>query len=232
MSENETGPADDSPAIPHSTALATDADQRDLYCLECGYNLRGLAGDVRRCPECNQTFAVADLRLAVRLPFRFRPPQLETLPTLALVCVLVILFMVGMDPVATRGKMLLLGLLLLVWIAIAYGFGRSCRFRDGWATTFGRLQLGGTLVFSSLFGVGIVFHWLGNWFGNWVAGATTPVLAIGMFGFGLWLYDDGRRRTIELRRAWALDIAKRERPVRQAKRARAHLRAMRKRALR
>jgi hypothetical protein len=29
-----------------------DLTDVDLYCLHCGYNLRGLSGDPRRCPEC------------------------------------------------------------------------------------------------------------------------------------------------------------------------------------
>lgn len=30
----------------------------DLYCMRCGYNLRGLAGDPIRCPECAQQNAI------------------------------------------------------------------------------------------------------------------------------------------------------------------------------
>jgi hypothetical protein len=33
-------------------AYLDDPTDVDLYCLHCGYNLRGLSGDPRRCPEC------------------------------------------------------------------------------------------------------------------------------------------------------------------------------------
>ena len=38
----------------------------DLYCLNCGYNLRGLPGDPIRCPECGQSSSIAVLRAARR----------------------------------------------------------------------------------------------------------------------------------------------------------------------
>src|SRR3989442_10695322 len=39
---------DPAPALTEKPAKPEDID---LYCLECGYNLRGLSGDPRRCPE-------------------------------------------------------------------------------------------------------------------------------------------------------------------------------------
>jgi len=39
----------------------------DLYCLNCGYNLRGLAGDPRRCPECGHGNNVEDLEVPAAL---------------------------------------------------------------------------------------------------------------------------------------------------------------------
>ncbi|MCB9849284.1 MAG: hypothetical protein H6817_01115 [Phycisphaerales bacterium] len=33
----------------------------DLYCLRCGYNLRGQAGDPKRCPECGISNRVEDM---------------------------------------------------------------------------------------------------------------------------------------------------------------------------
>ncbi|HNQ23250.1 MAG TPA: hypothetical protein PKK06_09170 [Phycisphaerae bacterium] len=46
------------PAVPHD---------EDLYCIHCGYNLRGLFGDPIRCPECGGESAVRDLRVPARV---------------------------------------------------------------------------------------------------------------------------------------------------------------------
>jgi hypothetical protein len=46
LPRNEPAPPDD----------LTDVD---LYCLRCGYNLRGLSGDPRRCPECGNPNSVS-----------------------------------------------------------------------------------------------------------------------------------------------------------------------------
>lgn len=39
----------------------------DLYCLECGYNLRGQSGDPRRCSECGHHNSVEDLEVPAKL---------------------------------------------------------------------------------------------------------------------------------------------------------------------
>jgi hypothetical protein len=40
---------------------------RDLYCLKCGYNLRGLSGDPVRCPECGYDNPIADVEIPADL---------------------------------------------------------------------------------------------------------------------------------------------------------------------
>ena len=45
----------------------TDVVTLDLYCLDCGYNLRGQAGDPRRCPECGHLNALEDLQVPAKL---------------------------------------------------------------------------------------------------------------------------------------------------------------------
>lgn len=42
-------------------------DQRDLFCLKCGYNLRGLSGDPRRCPECGHHNRMEHLEIPAEL---------------------------------------------------------------------------------------------------------------------------------------------------------------------
>ena len=44
-----------------ATPDAVEAIQRDLACPACGYNLRGLTGDVIPCPECGTDVDIARL---------------------------------------------------------------------------------------------------------------------------------------------------------------------------
>ncbi|MHC4443198.1 MAG: hypothetical protein ACYTF1_09325 [Planctomycetota bacterium] len=53
----------------------------DLYCLQCGYNLRGHTGDPRRCPECGSLNPVGDLVLPAPL-IKAQLRRMETAPTL------------------------------------------------------------------------------------------------------------------------------------------------------
>lgn len=39
-------------SAPPPEPTLSSLDDIDIYCLNCGYNLRGLSGDPRRCPEC------------------------------------------------------------------------------------------------------------------------------------------------------------------------------------
>jgi hypothetical protein len=53
------------------------AIEHDLFCLECGYNLRGLHGDPVRCPECGYDNPVGLLEvLAARITEHLR--RMET----------------------------------------------------------------------------------------------------------------------------------------------------------
>jgi hypothetical protein len=56
----------------------------DLYCLKCGYNLRGLSGDPRRCPECGAMNPVGEMEV----PAEMIRAQLRAMETGPAVCVL------------------------------------------------------------------------------------------------------------------------------------------------
>ena len=61
-----------------------DLTDVDLYCLHCGYNLRGLSGDPRRCPECGQFSPLGEA--AVPGPFLRRSQRrLRAPPSLCVV---------------------------------------------------------------------------------------------------------------------------------------------------
>lgn len=116
----------------------------DLYCLECGYNLRGLSGDPRRCPECGHWNPVGDLEI----PAEFIAAQLRRMETAPAACVAmallaaVFLFPVGLVVVETSrhgpqlGAILCCGLPLVVsivvWILAASVFRTSCMGNPNW----------------------------------------------------------------------------------------------------
>lgn len=56
---------------------------RDLYCLTCGYNLRGLSGDPLRCPECGNFNPIGD----VEIPAEMITKQLHKMETGPALCV-------------------------------------------------------------------------------------------------------------------------------------------------
>lgn len=60
--------------------VAVSGLDRDLFCLQCGYNLRGLAGDPVRCPECgyNNDLGIASIPADL---IRSTLHEMETYPT-------------------------------------------------------------------------------------------------------------------------------------------------------
>lgn len=66
---------------------------RDVFCLQCGYNLRGLSGDPIRCPECgyNNDLGVASIPADL---IRTTLHQMETYPTWCVVMSMGLAFMV------------------------------------------------------------------------------------------------------------------------------------------
>ncbi|RJP42460.1 MAG: hypothetical protein C4547_00525 [Phycisphaerales bacterium] len=56
----------------------------DLYCLTCGYNLRGLSGDPVRCPECGESNDLGTVRIPAPM-IGLALHNLETAPTMSVV---------------------------------------------------------------------------------------------------------------------------------------------------
>ena len=109
-------------------------DDEDLYCITCGYNLRGLHTDPRRCPECGAVHTVEELRLPADLVSR-QLWQLEACPKWSVGGLW--LTAAGLIPIAMRvgaglcgGFVLVLG--LAIWLVGALGFAQACRYKRGW----------------------------------------------------------------------------------------------------
>jgi len=128
----------------------------DLYCLECGYNLRGLSGDPRRCPECGHLNPVS----LIEVPASEISAQLfrmEAAPAICVVCVLFLsanaAFTLWIGSVHSRlalGNVCCGGLSfivpLLVWGVSAWQFRESCSGKPGWRSAFWKYHCEALLV--------------------------------------------------------------------------------------
>ena len=134
----------------------------DLYCLNCGYNLRGLSGDPIRCPECFYHNPVGD----VELPAPIISQQLRKMETAPSFCVALFLIglLVGVPLIgvwcsevrrdATVNFVLIPVLLpVLAWLISAFRFKRSCMGRPGWAATLARYHFCALTLIGTVFGL-------------------------------------------------------------------------------
>jgi hypothetical protein len=157
-------------------------EQIDLYCLQCGYNLRGLSGEPRRCPECFPMNPVGDLVLpAERIAQALR--QLQTAPTVcvAAICVGLPFLMLVTGLVVSRAPFepggfacILAGTVIpaMLWIICASEFRASCTRHPQWFAALMRYHLYGLLlgiiVFAGVIAVGsavnrlILRRWSGS----------------------------------------------------------------------
>lgn len=133
----------------------------DIYCLYCGYNLRGLSGDPRRCPECGRFNEIAQMAV----PAQAITAQLRIMeqyatgcvgwalaPTVSMICLLIGIVSgsrnVTIDHYIAGITCMVLGGLATGWYM--HLFRRSCAGKDGWgAVIWEYMALGlppGTLV--------------------------------------------------------------------------------------
>lgn len=188
----------DSPGSAPAPAAALD---RDLYCLDCGYNLRGLYGDPVRCPECARLNPLGDAEIPAEL-ITARLRKMETAPAL---CVGAAIF--GIPFLILFGTLLIFGglqkshgeemccvdvpLLVLggTWLVNVFAFRESCLAKPGWAGLLIRYHLRG------LFAAAVVCAVVGGsaWFARWIgrsltwelqtalSGAIALVVCVGLF---------------------------------------------------
>jgi hypothetical protein len=136
----------------------------DLYCLECGYNLRGLSGDPVRCPECAFLNPIGDVEIPAPIISK-QLRRMETAPAASVLGFLFLLPLLGLwaaiiddgvwldaDAIVCVGVPTFGS--LLTWIVGAYRFRSSCLGRPGWLATLLRYQLIALLLVAV---IGIVF---------------------------------------------------------------------------
>ena len=159
----------DTPQQPESSP----ALDRDLYCLTCGYNLRGLSGDPLRCPECGKLNPLGD----VEIPAEIISRQLRRMETAPALCVLTVLFAVPLHAVFWYGlwtsalfgfrgadELLWFGVFAaffsLVWFNRAASFRSSCLGKFGWKAALAKYHFYGLLLSGLICGLIIAGAWV------------------------------------------------------------------------
>ncbi len=146
------------PTPPPATANVEDID---VYCLNCGYNLRGLSGDPVRCPECFSEASRQELRYPLRL-IRQRARRMHLIAVIGLVLSLAsIVSLLCVSRIAAATLPLL--------VATVVSFRRVSRAAPGWLR-----HLQAFWAFAVLQGFVIV--------GVWVVAAALLVVMKGLSG--------------------------------------------------
>jgi len=200
----------------------------DLYCLSCGYNLRGLSGDPRRCPECGYDNPLGDLVIPAHL-IQLQLRNMETAPVISIAALLVA--SVILPPIALNASaacaMVGLGVVGLLVAAGATKFRSSCLGKSQWAEMFVKFQLIGLgATWSALAPMIAIFvfrrsinqfsYWAGAWIGGYDAAwwlTTLVILGLGsgsMLYFALSAYPRLRAELDDLQREVAVTIARDE----------------------
>lgn len=190
--------------------------ERDLFCLRCGYNLRGLSGDPVRCPECGNENPL-DVIMAPAATIAGQLRRLETAPTL---CVAAIVSLLGgcgtaltianlsdFGPriIAATASVLFVGLSPIMWRYGAKRFAESCLYDPTWKPALTRFVFVSLLAFPVVYGAFILGITIPFWFANQFDafnGIASVVVAIPLAAIAFWFA--GRMAKIIHRRATSI----------------------------
>lgn len=140
----------------------------DLYCLQCGYNLRGLSGDPARCPECgfSNSIEIAEIPAAL---IRRQLRRMESAPALAaaafmiLLCFgisIVITLWVDFNNVSNVISCEFIPFLLIafVWFVTLDAYRGSCSAQSGWLTAICRYHVCALVMLAATIAVVILVN--------------------------------------------------------------------------
>jgi peptidoglycan/LPS O-acetylase OafA/YrhL len=134
-------------------------DDRDLYCLQCGYNLRGLSGDPRRCPECGHLNPMGDLEIPAALISR-QLRAMETSLTLSVAGILILVWFLCSAVVVASASgsspddrikdttcfVYPMPIGILMTLFGRHRFKQSCLGKAGWSMFFSRYVRYGSIM--------------------------------------------------------------------------------------
>lgn len=193
-----------------SHQLTDTVIKENIYCLSCGYNLRGLSGDPIRCPECGE---LNNLKTAM-VPAKYIHKilvKMETAPTMCLTSFMVIVVILILAESIEYGCYLIAVLLFtLLWILSYFRMKKVYENKHGWKQILVDYHISGIicLIPIPLF---LMFVRLGNYtiheIPNWALIASA-IISIPSFSIGLQLYKKTNKQIIEFQKDKAVQIAR------------------------
>lgn len=130
--------------------------------MDCGYNLWGLPGDPRRCPECGTLNPVSDSTIPAK-EIAKQLKKLETLPTWCVAASWAALGAILVQWITGNPYALILFVpAAIAWALVAYQFGKTCGFRLNWLTVLGWFHLVGLVWFTVLVGGAAVMFYFAD----------------------------------------------------------------------
>ena len=131
-----SAPVIDSSTVESAPAASpqTEYIDEDLFCLTCGYNLRGLTGDPVRCPECGEDNDLGDCAIPARF-IQQALEQMEGVLVRCLSCAAVVLFcgtVVLLAPGTLKVFGVLGGFFLGVWLLVLRMARQYLAAQAGW----------------------------------------------------------------------------------------------------
>ncbi|MCH8146459.1 MAG: hypothetical protein IH987_00475 [Planctomycetes bacterium] len=200
--------------------------RRDMFCLNCGYNLRGHSGDPVRCPECGHTNQLADLEVPAELMVR----ALRRMETGAALCgatasalfywllpVLAVMLFQLHPPLPLYIWVFVFAAIVasvVFWIVGVFFFRASCGGKQGW---FGALWRFNALVCLVVgMSVSVIFLLWWGWLVVKASGPGIPVAEIilvivcapGLLLGTVWLYRRAKHMIRRLQRETAAYYAR------------------------
>ncbi len=191
---------------PETTAsTSNDLADVDLYCLHCGYNLRGLSGDPRRCPECGKLSPISELTLPAEMIAK-QLRRMESWPTICvgLALLLMLIFVINLLILVASGfsetAILCSSTVAFVpgvyWLVGVQEFKSACMGKHGWSGVLLEYHLYGLgLCVLIILSLAVGFHLLGwhGWLGPWRAWAGVAIVITGCTSAALLAFRVHRR---------------------------------------
>jgi len=119
----------------------------DLYCLTCGYNLRGLSGDLIRCPECGYMNQISDLKMSDQLliadlgKMKLAPTVCAFASLFSFISLLLILSDLIRSHAIDNSTLFFALISMIIWIAGMVRFHSYCLGKPGWINALAKHHL-------------------------------------------------------------------------------------------